>query len=267
LRWRRNSLLFNWLKPRTLIIVIEYDGTEFAGWQVQPGKRTVQGELEAALEKLTGESHRVVAAGRTDSGVHAWGQVAHCKTSSDLEPHEFRGALNSLLPRDAVVLDVRDGPAGFDARRHARGKIYRYIIINRRERPAIERNRAWHVREPLDVAAMRRGARFLLGEHDFRSFRGQKCASKTTVRVIRRIDVNKEPPDKVIIEVEATALLRQMIRAIAGTLVEVGRRKWLPGRVLEALNALDRRMAGPTAPPQGLYLAEVQYDETEMEEV
>ena len=249
------------MKPRTLILVIEYDGTEFAGWQAQPGKRTVQTELERAIGKLTGKRCRVVAAGRTDTGVHAFSQVAHLKTASDLLLHEVKGGLNSLLPRDIVVLDVREGPAGFDARRQAKGKIYRYVIINRRERPALDRNRSWHVREPLDVEAMRRGARYLLGEHDFRSFRGQRCASENAVRVIRRVDVKVQPPDRVIIEVEATAFLRQMVRVIVGTLVEVGRGRWAPERVRDALWACDRRSAGPTAPPQGLYLVEIQYEE------
>lgn len=249
------------MKQRTLIIVLEYDGTDFHGWQLQPGKRTIQSELEEALRKLTGSPHRVVAAGRTDAGVHALGQVAHFKTKSDLESFEFKGALNALLSDDISVLDVRDAPENFDARRNAKGKIYRYLILNRKERPAIDRYRVWHVREPLDIKAMRMAAEYLVGEHDFRSFRGQKCSAKTTVRKIRRIEIKKEEKENILaVEIEATAFLRQMVRAIVGTLVEVGRGKWAPERVAEALKGRDRRLAGPTAPPYGLYLVKVLYD-------
>lgn len=248
------------LKQRTLIIVLEYDGTEFHGWQLQPGKRTVQGELEEALVKLTGSPHRVVAAGRTDAGVHALEQVAHFKTRSNLEPFEFKGGLNALLPADMSVLNVREAPLNFDARRSAKGKIYRYLILNRKERPAIDRHRVWHIRELLNIEAMRVAGEHLVGEHDFRSFRGQRCSAKTTVRKIRRIEIKRERGNLITIEVEATAFLRQMVRAIVGTLVEVGRGRWEPERVAKALMARDRRLAGPTAPPHGLYLVKVLYD-------
>lgn len=248
------------LKQRTLIIVLEYDGTEFHGWQLQVGKRTVQGELEGALQKLTGSFHRVVAAGRTDAGVHALGQVAHFKTASNLELFEFKGGLNALLPNDISVLNVIEAPSNFDARRSAKGKIYRYLILNRKERPAIDRYRVWHVREQLNIELMRRAGEYLLGEHDFRSFRGQRCSAKTTVRKIRRIEIKSEKDKLISLEIEATAFLRQMVRAIVGTLVEVGRGKWEPERVLKALKGRDRRLGGPTAPPYGLYLVKVIYE-------
>lgn len=249
------------MKPRTIIIVLEYDGSGFAGWQVQPGERTVQGEVESALARLTGVHHRIVAAGRTDAGVHAWGQVAHFRTDSKLELKNFEAGLNSLLPPDVAVRAASEGAAEFDARRSARGKTYRYVILNRFERSAVDRLRAWHVMAPLDVDSMKVGASYLVGEHDFSSFRGQKCASKNPVRVIKRIDILPQKEDVVIIEVEATAFLKNMVRSIVGTLVEVGRGKWSPEDVKGALDARDRTKAGPTAPPHGLYLVEVYYDE------
>lgn len=218
----------------------------------------MQGEIEAALEKLTGSPVRVTGSGRTDSGVHALGQVAHFKTASRLETRVFCVGLNALLPPDVSVLEAREHDAPFDARRHATGKIYRYEILNRREKPALERGRLWHQREPLDIEVMRKGAANLIGEHDFKSFRGRRSSTKTTVRNIRRIDVKKHG-DRITIEIEGTAFLKNMVRAIVGTLVEVGRGKWPPEKVEEALKAMDRSKAGPTAPAHGLYLVKVFY--------
>ena len=243
---------------RTLRLVVEYDGTEFAGWQRQAGQRTVQQCLEDAFATMTGVAVGVRGAGRTDAGVHADGQVASVELASRIPALGFLRGLNSNLPRDIAVLDVADMPAGFNARRAARGKIYRYLIWNHPVRSHRRARDTWHVFAPLDVHAMREAATLVCGEHDFRAFRASDCERKSTVRLIRRFDVRREGA-LFTCEVEGTAFLKNMVRILVGTLVAVGRGRMTDATIRDLLAHGDRTRAGMTAPACGLTLAKVIY--------
>jgi len=242
----------------TFKLTLEYDGTAYAGWQRQPDRPTVQAALEAALQRITQHAVPVIGAGRTDTGTHALGQVASFRSDKALSPEEWRRALNGLLPQDISVLAAEQVPDDFHARYSARGKLYEYRIINRVERSALERNRVWHVRAPLDLNAMREAASLLVGRHDFSSFQGSPTDNENPSCDLRRLDIHREPP-VISIEAEADRFLKQMVRAIVGTLVEVGRGRRSPKSVKEILEARDRRAAGVTAPAYGLYLLRVDY--------
>ena len=244
--------------PRTLRLTVEYDGTDFAGWQRQAGQRTVQQCLEEAFAVMTGGPVCVRGAGRTDAGVHADGQVASVEVASRIPALGFMRGLNSNLPRDIAVLDVADMPAGFNARWGARGKIYRYQIWNHPVRSPRRSRDSWHVFAPLDVHAMREAAAILCGEHDFRAFRAADCERRTTVRVLRRFDVYRDG-GLITCEVEGTAFLKNMVRILVGTLVAVGHGKMAAATISELLTHGDRTKAGMTAPACGLTLAKVIY--------
>ncbi len=245
---------------RRLVLWIEYDGTDFHGWQAQSGQRTVQSELEEALARMCGEPIRLVGSGRTDAGVHALGQVAHFDASSGIPPFQFRVGLNSLVGCDLAVLDCREAPAGFHAQHDALRKTYRYRILNRRAPSALRRHRTWHVRAPLDLARMQRAAALLTGGRDFAAFCREKGRPLSTVRRLERLEVRREG-DEIVIEATAEGFLRHMVRTLAGTLAEVGRGEREADSMEELLAARDRSLAGPTAPPQGLYLVAVDYGE------
>ncbi len=212
---------------RTLKLTLAYDGTAYAGWQLQPGKATVQGALEATLLRITGQPTRVAASGRTDAGVHALAQVVSFQTASELTPDVLHSALNAELPRDMAVLAPCEAAPGFHARRDAVRKRYRYVIYNAKWPDVFRRLYSWHYyRRTLDVAAMDRAAKALLGTHDFRSFETRSPQRATTVRTIYEIFAARGsgPDDDVVtIEVEADGFLYNMVRSIVGTLVEVGR--------------------------------------------
>lgn len=244
---------------RRIRLTIEYDGTEFHGWQVQPGARTVQEELEKAHQQVTGERVRITGAGRTDGGAHALGQVAHTDTSTRLAEGELLRAYNAVLPRDVTVREVRRAPDDFHARYSARAKVYVYRIDNRPVRPAVERRYRWHCPGPLDLKAMSEAAGCLVGLHDFSAFRAASCGAVNPVREVERVDVAGSPGELVEIHFEARSFLQHMVRIVAGTLVDVGRGRRSRAQVLEALESRDRRRAGPTAPPHGLYLVAVRY--------
>ena len=244
--------------PRTLRIVVEYDGTGLSGWQRQDGQPTVQGWLEQAFKSMTGQDVVVRGAGRTDAGVHAEGQVASVEVSSRIPTLGFLRGLNTFLPPEIAVLDVADMPAGFNARHDARGKIYRYQVWNHPVRSPRFARHAWHVYDPLDTHAMRQAATVLLGQHDFRGFRSSDCDRTNTVRILRRFDVRRDGA-LVSIEVEGTAFLRNMVRILAGTLVAVGKGKLTRARVADVLEHGDRTKAGVTAPACGLTLVRVIY--------
>lgn len=246
------------MTDRILRLMLEYDGTEFCGWQLQDGHRTVQGVLEEAIRKMSGETVRVRGAGRTDSGVHAKGQVAAFATATAIPALGFLRGLNGLLPHDVAVVHAEDAPPGFDPRRHARGKIYRYTYWNNEVRTPLAERYTWHVRAPLDVAAMSEAGARLVGEHDFSAFRAADCERTNPMRIVRRIDLNRSGP-RVELDVEATAFLKNMVRIIAGTLCAVGRGEMSALDVARILAERDRTKAGMTAPASGLCLLQVLY--------
>ncbi len=243
---------------RTIRLLIEYEGTHYLGWQRQPQGMTVQQALEEAIERITGAMPAVIGAGRTDSGVHALGQVAHFKTASDLPEERLMAGVNAVLPEDIVVKEIGEAPEGFHARFSARGKRYEYTIWNDRVRPVLERNFCWHVQQALDVDAMRDATQHLTGTHDFAAFQSAGAESKTTVRTVSLAEWATDPP-RLIFAIEADGFLYNMVRAIVGTLVEVGLHKRNPGETGEIINSGDRGQAGRTAPPHGLCLMRVDY--------
>jgi len=243
---------------RKLKLVVEYDGTEFSGWQRQEGQRTVQGTLEDGVHQLLGERVEVRGAGRTDAGVHAAGQVASLVLESRIPATGFLRGMNSLLPKDVAIVDSADAPASFDARFSARGKVYRYRIWNHFVRSPLHERTSWHCRRPLDLDQMRQAAAVLCGEHDFRGFRASDCDRRNTVRVIRRFDLVKNGA-LIELDVEATAFLKNMVRILVGTLADVGRGKRAIPDVLRALETGDRAAGGVTAPAAGLTLLNVSY--------
>ncbi len=240
------------------MLTLEYDGTEFYGWQVQAEGRTVQGVLEAAIARSCGEMLRVTAAGRTDSGVHAEGQVAHFDTRSALGAAQFLKAVNFWLPDDVAVLDCLEVDADFDARSSASSKLYRYrILLSAMRRPLRDRF-ALRVWRPLDVDAMRGCAALLVGEHDFTSFASEHTETESNVRRIIRSEV-LEDGDELHYLVEASGFLYNMVRIIVGTLLMVGKGKFTPADFAGMRQARDRKSAGPTAPAKGLALVQVSY--------
>ncbi|MGD0900391.1 MAG: tRNA pseudouridine synthase A [Thermoguttaceae bacterium] len=282
---------------RTIKLTLGYDGTDFAGWQRQRGRRTLQETLEGVIEKITGQATSVLASGRTDAGVHALGQVVSFETSTRLPVEVLRRALNAELPRSMAVIEAVEVPAGFHATHHVVRKCYRYVIHDGPVRDVFRRQYCWHFAHGrLDAEAMQRAARALVGRHDFSSFQTAGADRKTSVRTVFDLRVERgrgegeaeggrrkeeggrrkeegrlagglarregrgEGEDFVIVEIEANGFLYNMVRAIVGTLVEVGRgarpEAW-PGEVLAAA---DRRLAGPTAPPEGLFLLWAGYE-------
>ncbi len=241
-------------------LTIEYDGTDFCGWQRQPNGPTVQAALEDALSRLhAGETVAATAAGRTDAGVHARGQVVSCKTSRVMPANAYERGVNTYLPSSVAVRRVEHAPEGFDARRWARGKRYVYRILRSRFRSPLRDRYTWQVHQKLNVEAMREAAQLLLGNHDFASFRAANCEAPTTVREMTRVEIVEEG-EELVLTYEATAFLKQMVRSLTGTLWEVGTGKRDPASIGQLLRVPDRGQAGPTAPPQGLCLEEVFYD-------
>jgi len=250
---------------RTLKLTLAYDGTDYAGWQWQPDVATIQGALERAIKSVTGEALRTIASGRTDAGVHALGQVAAVRTESALPPDVFRRALNANLPPDIAVLEVVEAAESFHPIGDVLRKRYRYVIHNAPVRDVIGRRHAWHVVVPLDVGAMQTAAQTLRGTHDFRSFETSGAPRESTVRTVFDLAVTDQAKDRaarIMVEVEADGFLYNMVRTIVGTLVEVGRGARRPAWVADVLAAADRRRAGPTAPPEGLFLLWVEYPPT-----
>jgi tRNA pseudouridine38-40 synthase len=247
---------------RTFKLTLAYDGTNYCGWQLQPGQVTLQGKFEQALTKITGESIRVTASGRTDSGVHALGQVVGFESETHLEPAVLQKALNATLPLDMAVVAAEFAPQGFHATRHAVRKMYRYTIDDGRLRDVFARQYVWQHKSPLDVAAMHRAAQGLVGTHDFSSFESQSSPRENSVRTVYSLRVERWPEangPRIIVEIEGNGFLYNMVRAIVGTLIDVGRgaesEAW-PAQVLAARNRGD---AGQTAPAHGLCLVRVDY--------
>ena len=244
---------------KNILLTLEYDGSEFHGWQVQPNTRTVQRELEAILRLMYDDDElRVTGSGRTDSGVHALGMGATFMATKDIPMEGLVRGLNSQLPKDIVILTAREVPATFCARHSAQGKRYRYKIWNTLRRPAIERKRTWHISDPLDIFAMQKAASYLIGRHDFSSFRGAGCASKHPHRDLHEISIFQEG-SMIVVEVNGSAFLRHMVRNIVGCLVDVGKGVRPPEWMDEVLKSKNRSKASLTAPAQGLYMVFVRY--------
>jgi tRNA pseudouridine38-40 synthase len=240
-------------------LLIEYDGTPFAGWQLQAAQPTVQGVLAAAVEAFCGEKVSVQGAGRTDAGVHALGQVAHIDLSKEWESDTVRDALTAQLrPHPVAVLAAERVPHDFDARFSARVRHYLYRIVNRRADLALDRNRAWRVPRPMDAEEMHRAAQGLLGKHDFTTFRAAECQAKSPVKTLDQLDVERTG-DEIRISASARSFLHHQVRSMVGSLALVGEGRWSVNDLADALAARDRTACGPIAPPDGLYLVKVDY--------
>ncbi len=244
---------------RNIRLLIEYDGTNYQGWQVQKKGPTIQGVIEEMLSLLTGEVIHLVGSGRTDAGAHAFGQVAHFKTESQRDVASLRRALNSLLPSDIVIRKAEQVGHDFHARKQSKSKVYEYRILNRDFRSPFQRQYAWHLPKRLNLGEMKRAGQILVGEHDFSSFRSTGSLTRTAVRRVLRADWRTGRDGLIRFEIEASGFLKQMVRAIVGTLVEVGRGKLSVEEFQGILDAKDRKKAGPTAPARGLFLKEVKY--------
>jgi tRNA pseudouridine38-40 synthase len=237
-------------------LTIEYDGTHFMGWQSQPNGATVQGVLEEAIIKLHGERHLLQCAGRTDAGVHAWGQVAHVDLPKKWDPFVLVNAINGNV-RPHLVSVIEAIEVG-DARFSAIQRRYLFRILNRRAPPTIERNKVWHVPVDLDAGAMHEAAQYLVGHHDFSTFRDAQCQAKSPLKTIDRFEVARFG-EVLELTVEARSFLHQQVRSMTGSLKRVGEGRWTPLELQESLEARDRTACGPVAPPDGLYLVSVQY--------
>lgn len=244
---------------RNIRLWIEYDGTNYFGWQLQPQKPTLQGTIEETWRQMTGEVIHLIGSGRTDAGVHAIGQVAHFKTQSLLSVQAIQRALNSLLPSDIVIKGVEEMESDFHARKMAKSKIYEYRILNTPLRSVFHRGYAWHIPQPLDMEKVKRATKILIGKHDFSSFRSTGTPTKTTIREVYRAEWRRDKNGLIRFEIEANGFLKQMVRAIVGTLVEVGRGKIDVEDFQKILESRDRRQSGPTAPAHGLFLKDVKY--------
>lgn len=240
-------------------ITIEYDGTPFSGWQIQANGPSVQAELARAIEGLTGQHIIPRGAGRTDAGVHARGQVAHFDLVRDYAPEKVRDALNfHLRPSPIAILDCEIVDEGFDARFSAQARHYLYRIINRRAPLILDRNRAWQVALPLNATAMQEAAQFLLGRHDFTTFRAAQCQAKSALRTLNSLDVTQDG-DTITITTSARSFLHHQVRSIAGSLKLVGEGKWQPSDLRRVLEERKRTACGPVAPACGLYFMKVVY--------
>ena len=248
--------------PRYALLT-EYDGSPFAGWQRQDGLPTVQGAVEGALGRLEPGPHTIAAAGRTDTGVHASGQVAICETVKDWEPFRLSEALNfHLKPAPVAVLCAARAPEDWHPRFDALERRYEYRIASRRAPLTLAAGRMWHVRQRLDADAMQKGARHLIGRHDFTTFRSVQCQAKSPLKTLDELTVEELPMPggtEIVLRLRARSFLHNQVRSIAGTLERVGAGGWPPERVREALEARDRAACGPVAPPQGLTLTGVSY--------
>ncbi len=241
-------------------LTLSYDGSDFFGWQTQPNKRTVQETLEKAISELTGEERiRLNASGRTDSGVHAVAQVANFLSDTEYSPEVLQNAINARMPEDVVITSIGKVSPSFDANRDAKTKLYRYVIHNGQVPNPFMRKYCCYIRKPLDPGAMKKASRSLLGTHDFHSFETEWPNRASSVRTITYLVLNRVG-EWIWLDVEADGFLYNMVRAIAGTLINVGRGYWPPEQVGEILEAKDRTQAGPTAAAQGLYLMRVSYD-------
>ena len=244
---------------RNIKLTIEYDGKEFNGWQKQPNKLNIQGNIEKVLSDITKEDIEIIGSGRTDAGVHALGQVANFKTNSTIPIEKFAIAINSRLKKSIVIKKAEEVPERFHSRYNCKKKTYRYVINNSETGSAIYRNLEYNIKQPLNLEKMQDASRYFVGEHDFSAFKASGTSSKSSVRTIYSAKVTKEG-ERIFIELTGNGFLYNMVRIIAGTLVEVGLGKIKPEEITEIIDSKDRQKAGKTLPPYGLYLVEVNYN-------
>jgi len=244
---------------RNIKLTIEYDGTAYHGWQIQPGLRTIQGMMREQIAQITQQEVNLIGAGRTDAGVHALGQVANFQTESTIDLASLQRGLNSLLPPDIVIISAEEMEEGFHARFSARCKTYEFRILNQPYPSAILRQYAWFIHDELDLPSMKECGKLLVGSHDFSSFRASGDESRHSIREVFRLEIARREGNLIVIAIEANAFLREMVRSIVGTLVDVGRGKTSFAEFKEIFEAHDRRRAGMTAPAHGLFLSEVTY--------
>ena len=240
-------------------LTIEYDGGPFMGWQRQDNGPSVQGQLEAAILRMTSERVAIHGAGRTDSGVHALAMSAHVDIAKHFTPHRLRDGLNALVRPDPIaILAASEVADDWHARFSCIGRRYEYRILNRRAPPAVERGKVWHIPSPLDTEAMADGAAMLVGSHDFTTFRSVQCQSKSPLKTLARLEISRDG-ELVRVEAEARSFLHHQVRSMVGCLAMVGRGQWTPADIKAALDARDRATLGLNAPPEGLYFVEALY--------
>jgi tRNA pseudouridine38-40 synthase len=243
---------------RNILLKIEYEGTDYSGWQSQKNARSIQDTIQAALERITGRKARLISCGRTDAGVHALNHIANFKTESKIPLFKLQRALNSVLPKDIVIKEAKEVPERFHSRFDARSKTYRYTTITGGAPSAIERNLTSYIPYKLNLALMKKESKALLGKHDFKSFQAADRIERSSVRTIKRLDIRRKG-GRIIMDVEADGFLYNMVRNIAGTLIDIGRGRLAAGSMARILKAKDRKAAGETAPAKGLCLIEVKY--------
>ena len=244
---------------RNIKLTIEYDGKDFNGWQKQPGKLNIQGSIEAAIKQITGEDVQLNASGRTDAGVHAWGQVANFKTESNLPIEKFPIAINTKLKRSIRIINAEEVDERFHSRLSCKRKTYRYVINNSEYASAIYRNLETHIPQKLDINKMKEAVKYFEGEHDFKAFKASGTSSKSSVRTIYKAEVLEMPNNRIYIDLTGNGFLYNMVRIIAGTLVDVGLEKIEPEEIPNIIKQGKRDLAGKTLPPNGLYLLRVEY--------
>ena len=245
---------------RNIKLTIEYDGKDFNGWQKQPNKLNIQGTIEQAIERITGEKVDLNASGRTDAGVHAYGQVANFKTNSNIPIEKIPIAINSNIKKSIVIKSAEEVEERFHSRLNCKRKTYRYVINNSKYGTAIYRNLETHISQKLNVEKMKQAVKYFEGEHDFKAFKASGTSSKSSVRTIYKAEIIEKENEKIYIELTGNGFLYNMVRIIAGTLVEVGLEKIEPEDIKEIIKSKKRENAGKTLPPQGLYLLKVEYD-------
>lgn len=243
---------------RNIKLVIEYDGKGFNGWQKQPDKLNIQGEIEKAISEITGERIELIASGRTDRGVHSLGQTANFKTNSNIPIEKFPIAINSKLKKSIIIQDAEEVDDSFHSRYSVKSKTYRYTINNSQYGSAIYRNTEFHFSSKLDVDKMKKASKYFEGEHDFKAFKASGTSSKSSIRTIYKADVYKEG-DRIYIELTGNGFLYNMVRIISGTLLEVGLGKILPEEISKIIESKERANAGKTLPANGLCLVKVEY--------
>ena len=244
---------------RNIKLTIEYDGKDFNGWQKQPDKLNIQGSIEYAIKQITGEDIELFGSGRTDAGVHSLGQVANFKTNSNLETNKFPIAINSKLKKSIRIISAEEVDERFHSRLNAKKKTYRYVINNSEFASAIYRNLETHIPQKLDINKMKQAIKYFEGEHDFKAFKASGTSSKTSVRTIYKAEVFEMPNNRIYIELTGNGFLYNMVRIIAGTLVDVGLGKINPKEIPSIILEGNREKAGKTLPPNGLFLVSVVY--------